>query len=411
MSANASTDGLLLPPRARLLHIGLMKTGTTGLQNAASSLREPLLAAGVRYPGNGLNHRTALTAVMGRGWGWNSTPQPEAWRDLKAEIEAEESRRVWVGHEFVSECDDDLARRFRDELGDRTHVVVTLRNYAAVLPSAWQQTMKGGRTRPFESWLKGVLSDAPKLESTRRAQERLDQGAIVQRWASVFGPDKVTVVVVDKSTPELLFDAFESMLGLDRGMLSQAELDGYASNRSMSVEEAELLRAVNHELRGQLSWTEYRWWLRLGVAGHMLGERSPGEHDTRIVLPTWAAEKAAKRSARFVEQISSSGARVVGDLDLLDRPVPHEERPVLDSPTVPVDAAARAVLGAIAQGRLGVERAGRHGVPHVEPVDTRDMLDGASTQDLVAALTRKLRSRAGGLVGRHGATSTEDNSA
>lgn len=408
MSENDRNDGLLLPDRARLLHIGLMKTGTTGLQNAASGLREELLARGVRYPGTSLNHRTALTAVMGRGWGWNTAPQPEAWEALRAEIEAETERRVWVGHEFLSECDDDLARRFLDRLGERTHVVVTLRNYASVLPSAWQQTMKGGRTGTFEDWLKIMLAENPKMDATIRSQRRLDQGEVVQRWARVFGPENVTVVVVDKSTPNLLFDAFEEMLGLEPGLLSTFELDGYASNRSMSVEETALLRAVNAGLRHEVSWTEYRWWLRYGVAGHMLGERGPGEHDTRLVLPTWAARRAAERSARFVEQIDGSGVRVVGDLGLLDKPVPHEEHPVLDAPMVAVDAAAHAVLGAITQGRSDRARAEDYAERLREAVAKGPGLDEASGRELVGALARRVRARAASLTRRSSRPSQAD---
>ncbi|GAA1991092.1 hypothetical protein GCM10009718_31040 [Isoptericola halotolerans] len=352
-----SPHDLLLPERSRLLHIGLMKTGTTSLQHAASVLRDELLERGVRYPGTGLNHRTALTAVMGRGWGWDSAPNPAAWETLRAEIDAETSRRVWVGHELVSEAEETDVEAYRDGLGDRTHVVVTLRNYAAMLPSAWQQIMKGGRHRTFESWLRGHLSAKPNLERTRLEQERLDQGAVVRRWAQVFGPENVTVVVVDKSTPNLLFEAFEDMLGLDRGFLSTAEQDGFASNRGMSAEEAELLRAINVELRDEISWPDYRRWVRTGAAGTMLAQRSPGEHDTRLVLPTWAAEKAARRAARFVEEIDTSGVRVVGDLALLNQPVPHTDEPLTEPTSVPVDAAAQAVLGAVRQAQAERERA------------------------------------------------------
>lgn len=358
MTTNGSSpQDLLLPERARLLHIGLMKTGTTSLQNAASALRPGLLDRGVLYPGKGLNHRTALTAVMGRGWGWDSEPNPAAWERLCAEIDAETTRRVWVGHELVSEADESEAQSYREGLGTNTHVVVTLRNYAAMLPSAWQQTMKGGRHRTFESWLRGHLSANPKLDRTRLEQDRLDQGAVVRRWAKVFGSQNVTVVVVDKSTPNLLFEAFEDMLGIERGYLSSAELDGFASNRSMSREESELLRAINAELRERLTWQEYRLWVRNGIAGTMLAERSPGEHDSKLVLPTWAAEKAAARAQRFVEEIAASGVRVVGDLALLDQPVPHSDE-VAPAPTsVPVDAAAQAVLGAVSQARAERERA------------------------------------------------------
>ena len=55
-----------LPERSRLLHIGLMKTGTTAVQRAANARRPMLLRHGVRYPGTLYNHRQAALALMNR---------------------------------------------------------------------------------------------------------------------------------------------------------------------------------------------------------------------------------------------------------------------------------------------------------------------------------------------------------
>src|SRR5699024_7178771 len=66
MPETRTGDSLLLPERARLLHIGPMKTGTTSLQSAASKLRARLLAHGVRYPGVTMNHRRAVGAFMNK---------------------------------------------------------------------------------------------------------------------------------------------------------------------------------------------------------------------------------------------------------------------------------------------------------------------------------------------------------
>jgi hypothetical protein len=357
LSENDRNDELLLPQGTRLLHIGLMKTGTTSLQNAASALRPQLLSRGVRYPGEGLNHRNALLALMDRGWGWGTSPDPAAWEGLRAEIEAERDRRVWIGHELLSEADDDQVRRFREGLGENAHVVVTLRGYGAVLPSAWQQMMKGGRLQTFEQWLRAVLAEQPRQPRARLEAARLDQGDVVARWAEVFGPQNVTVVVVDKSTPTLLFDAFEDMLGLERGLLSTAEIDGAAANRGMSAQEAELLRTLNATLRKELSWDEYLKWLRASVTAQMLGAREIGPEETRTTLPAWAAEVAEARSQEFVRRIRGTGVRVVGDLALLEARVPSVDVAPPAPTTIPIDAAVQAVLGAIAQGRAEEQRA------------------------------------------------------
>ncbi|MFC8599616.1 hypothetical protein [Isoptericola sp. NPDC057191] len=353
--ADSQAESLELPERALLLHIGLMKTGTTSLQNAAAALRPELLANGVRYPGKTFNHRSAVNDFMGHSWGWGTTPVHGAWRKLRAEIDRDTENRIWIGHEFGANADDATAARWREELGERAHVVVTLRSYGALLPSLWQQMTKEGETAGFEPWLRGVLSDEPESELSS-FRDRIDQGRVVSRWAEAFGAQNVTVVVVDKSTPALLFDAFESMLGLEPGLLSTAKLNGRSSNRGMSLEEAELFRALNKRMRPQLTWLEYCKWLRDTESVSVLNRRKPGKHDTKLVLPPWAAEVAHTRAERYVEQVRESGVRVVGDLALLGAEVPSSDEARLSSAVVPIDAAVEAILGVVRQGRRDEER-------------------------------------------------------
>lgn len=161
----------VLPSGSRLLHIGLPKTGTTALQSTAQAKREELLGLGVRYPGGGLNHREAVSSLMGRRWGWigpgAKVPPMRHWDRLLAEVEADEERRVWISHEFASESDEETARRFAEALGPRLHIAVSLRPFAAMLASSWQQYLKGGTVHTFEHWLRQVLADEPNLETTR----------------------------------------------------------------------------------------------------------------------------------------------------------------------------------------------------------------------------------------------------
>ncbi len=400
MSASTTpTESLQLPERSVLLHIGLMKTGTTSLQNAASALRPELLAQGVRYPGNQVNHRSAVNDFMGHSWGWDTTPVEGAWSRLRAEIDLDTDHRIWIGHEFGANADDATAARWRAELGERAHVVVTLRNYGSILPSLWQQMTKEGERTDFETWLRGVLSDDPDHE-LRSFRDRIDQGAVVTRWAEAFGPENVTVVVVDKSTPELLFGAFESMLGLEPGLLRTAKLDGKATNRGMSLEEAELLRRLNLKLRPRLTWLEYCKWLRDSASTSVLRRRRTGEHDTKLVLPAWAAEVAEARAATHVEQIAASGVRVVGDLDLLRAEVRSAEDPALRSDVVPIDAAVEAIYGVIRQGMREEDRlaTARDEIEELEGAakawrQAGPALTEASGRELVRALGGRVKRR------------------
>ena len=138
-ASNQPAELYELPERSRLLHIGLMKTGTTALQRAASARRQTLLRHGVRYPGRLYNHRQAALALMNRGSRFARDERlADAWDALLDEIDQESDRKIWISNEFICGCDDRAAVQFLADLGARTHVVVTLRSVAATLPSLWQ---------------------------------------------------------------------------------------------------------------------------------------------------------------------------------------------------------------------------------------------------------------------------------
>ena len=344
-----------LPPQARLLHIGLPKTGTTALQSTAQARRADLLELGVRYPGGGLNHREAVSSLMGRRWGWigpgAAVPPMRHWDRLIREVEGDETRRVWISHEFASESDDETAARFVDALGERIHVVVTLRPFGAMLTSSWQQYLKGGTTHTFEYWLRSVLADPPKRTVTPSFHRRNDQAEVVRRWAAAAGQEHVTVVVVDKTAPTRLTDAFEAMLELPPGFLVDDSLGGLQGNRAFSREEAELMRQVNLAVKGQpVDWQEYERLLREGGIARLLGSRTPAPDEHRLQLPRWAADRATERGQRYAAEVAASGVRVVGDLEALAVPAEGTDEPDQAPTHVSLEVATAMVVGTVSAG-------------------------------------------------------------
>jgi len=65
-----------IPENSVLLHVGLPKTGTTALQNAAANQRAALLEHGVRYPGDRHNHSNASFSVAGGHEGGGAARAP-----------------------------------------------------------------------------------------------------------------------------------------------------------------------------------------------------------------------------------------------------------------------------------------------------------------------------------------------
>lgn len=176
---------------------------------------------------------------------------------------------------------------------------------------------------------------------------RNDQAALIDRWCRLVGPDRVTVVIAQKSRPEQLINAFEDLLDLPRGALDDRPKGGYAANRTLSAPEAELIRRLNRVLRRRsFSWPRYTQLIREGVIARMLEQRSPAADEARTVLPAWAVEPAEARSGEYAAALSASGCRIVGSVAALSAPVRSGPQPVVDQ-LLPMDAAVEALVGLI----------------------------------------------------------------
>ena len=287
---------------------------------------------------------------MGRPFGWTSggagVPPKARWSELTAEITATSAPRVLISHEFASESTDEQARRFLTELGDQTYVVITLRSFAALLGSSWQQYVKAGRRRAYESWLREVLADEPSSGAARLFYRRNDQPAIVRRWVAAAGSDRVIVIVPDKRSPDLLLDAFSDLLALPRDLFrTAARRTDIGENRSMSWPEVEYLRRLNSAVRGRLDWRQYEVWIRNGAVARLLTTRRPGPNEPRVTLPGWAARRASVTATAYAEAVAGSGCRIIGDVNALAAPGRTGDLPPVRR--VPTDVAVAATAGLV----------------------------------------------------------------
>jgi hypothetical protein len=348
---------VLLEPGTRLLHIGPHKTGTTAIQGALHLARERLAAEGVVYPGRGRQPLWPILAVTGQP-ALLGGPRPEIsyWDNLVREIRAAGDQRVVLSSEFFAEADDATARRVIADLGGaRVHVVVTLRSLTRILPSQWQQYLQNGFHFRYLEWLEGILSDPPRTP-TPGFWRRHRHDALVTRWAAENGPENLTVIVLDESDRLMLLRVFESMLGLPGGFLVPEET---AANRSLTAAETELVRLLNEEFsRRDWPHRNYARFMRYGAVEHMKTARQPSPHEPRIVTPAWAVARAGQISAEMAARIEALGVNIVGDLSSLGTLPGDGADPAGDGGSaplmLPVEAAARATLGAfIAGGAAG----------------------------------------------------------
>ena len=158
-----------LPEGAVLVHIGPPKTGTTSLQGALHRQRDVLRGHGVCYPGTTQRHRRQGDALLERlGPGGEVEPM-SAWTDLVAEVAAVPDLRVCVSTESFARARPEHIERIVADLGrDRVHMVVAARRLDRLLPSAWQQRVKGvGEALPYGKWLSEVLDEERDNASAR----------------------------------------------------------------------------------------------------------------------------------------------------------------------------------------------------------------------------------------------------
>lgn len=390
-----------LPSDAVLVHVGFHKTGTTALQDALARVRPDLLEAGVLYPGELRSHHRAAMAITERTWGWGDQGgrkhRPKYWDDLVAATTAHPGR-VMISSEALSLARGRAIDRMVAELGaQRLHVVGTLRPFARLLPSSWQQYLKYGLAMPYVEWLENVFANPPECPPSPNFWRRNDHLGVFTRWADRLGADRVTLVVLDDRDRGHLYRTFETMLGLPDGLLVPDPSVG-ASNRSMSAAEAEMLRLVNERGARDWDWSLYQAGVRRGAILRMVESRRPGPDEPGLVTPQWAVEAAQEFGRRTADGIAALGINVHGRLDSLADPMPWADPPP-GMPALPADAAAEAVLGAVLNTADHLPTRAEY--EEAIALGERRAIAGLSTRDTARLLGTRVRQAGGRRLRRH----------
>jgi hypothetical protein len=378
-----------------LLHIGVPKTGTTAVQSALTALlaRPESAGTGIVMPGSPAEQARAALSVLGQSLGWRKGETQVAgghWPRLVERAQAA-TGTVVVSSEFLCEAEPPVIRQILNDLGsDDLRVVVTLRPLSKILPSAWQQYLKSGHALPYESWLTAVLADPPKRTVTPSFWRRHDHAAVINRWADEVGPEQMNIVILDESDRGLLLRTFDDLLGLPTGTLTAGPSD--RQNRSMTAAEAEMFRRVNSVIRNtDVTWPEYADLMRYGAILRAVEQYVPPRDAPGMTTPAWALERATELGAEYVAAIDAlrpAGLKVIGDLDLLAKPVAPAPNGAVGAPTeVPMDVAVEAILGAVARATAGTLYFPR------EPNELAPGLPGSDTVNLRRRPAERLTSR------------------
>ncbi len=334
-----------IPPGAVLVHIGPPKTGTTSLQAALARERPRLADHDVVYPGVRRRHRRAGDALLERIRTDGKPVRRSAWDELVDEVRAAPAARVCISTENLARANPDQIRRIVSDLGpDRVHMVVVARRLDRLLPSAWQQRVKGvGETLSYGEWLEEVLGEEQASYAATRFWRHHRLSQTLHDWLEHLPGGRVVVAVGDESDRSGLLRVFEQLLRLPAGVLVGDGRADESHNTSLSHERAELLRRVTLAL-GDRGTSEQRAKAGRAVQRALLATPRTEQEHSLPRLPTWALTKVAEASREQVEAIRSEGVRVLGDPAslLVDPTGPDVDLPPAPD-MIPLDVAAQAL--------------------------------------------------------------------
>ncbi len=342
-----------MAPRV-FLHVGEPKCGTTFLQKVVWTNRAELERRGLVLPGvSAQDHFRAAEDVLGTtaeadnpGGGYGGS-----WAALARQACRVDGAAL-ISHERLAGATAEQAARALAPLrGTELHLVVTVRDFASLLPAEWQETVKHRNSARWPVWLGRIAAAEPGEgqsagESGRwfwRAHDTLD---LLQRWGDGLPPDRIHVVVVPPrgARPDELWRRFAAVLGVDPDC---ADLSGLRPNASLGFAETELLRRLNEQLRGQVPDWFYLETIKELVAHDLLAAR---DSSVRPQLPPQHRQWARARAQRVVARLRELGVRVTGDLDELI-PAPKAEQPPGPAdgvePAAVLDAGVAALAGVL----------------------------------------------------------------
>ncbi len=298
--------------RRAFLHVGTAKSGTSYLQDLWWQHRDALRERGLLLPGDTTRdhfHAAALVKGMDAIVERLDDERRGTWERLVAETR-DWSGDVLISHEHFSDSPADAAARALADLGaaaDEVHVVLTVRDLARVLPSAWQQRVKQGARQTFGAFLATVRRERDDQKFWRYQ----DVPGILDRWTVGLDPAHVHLVVVPPSGAprDELWQRTGAVLGVDVGDL---DTEARRTNVSLGIVEAELLRRVNAHIPRERRTVDLTRLTRGDFTRGLLADSAPREP---FVLPAAHVGWVRERSEAVVATLRERSYDVVGDLD------------------------------------------------------------------------------------------------
>jgi len=296
------------------VHVGEPKTGTTFLQDALWANRARLAVQGFQLPGySDRDHSRASRDLR-------ETPRPASdpadpwtgeWDVLAGQALCARERAVISNELLAASSPQQADRAVCSLLRAEVHVVVTVRNFAALLPAEWQEAVKCRGTVGWEAWLDAVIAAEGAADRRRRSWfwRVHDTLALLDMWSQHIPPDQVHVVTVPHQDPgRLLWTRFAAAMEIDPG---GCDVTGGRRNSSLGYANTEFLRRMNEALPAEMPDWFYAREIKQILAHGVLNDRL---RHARLVLPPSHAAWAAEQAEILLAGLRDAKYDIVGDL-------------------------------------------------------------------------------------------------
>ncbi|NMP14782.1 hypothetical protein [Thalassotalea sp. Y01] len=305
----------------KIYHVGMMKSGTTFLQQILSSNQAALKKHGWSYPGNRLNQQHACYALCGEHIPWRFPAVPEALgKDLVQALRSAKTPNSVISAEALSCLSKQGIAHFIDKVGAPDRVVFTIRGLSSAIPSSWQQLIKGGASISYPGYFKQLRTQRGSLSGI---WSNYAFGHAIELWSQVAPVDVVIVPTQGQKSDlaSLFFDA----CGMEFSDSFATDIESASSNISLSMELTEILRLINQLLKDDKSQSEAVRKYFLNKMAFPLAGKYRG---TKITLPQRYCEQVNNWNNEELELLQRHADRVYGQMD--DLSVTGQDMPELD---------------------------------------------------------------------------------
>ncbi|WP_300676169.1 hypothetical protein [Nocardioides sp.] len=345
--------------RRFVVHLGCSKTGTSSLQAGLWDSVDALAQVGVGLP---FRDREEHLDHLLRPMGWQAVEAYVGEHD-EAALAAAARRIAATPGDVLYASNEDLAEVGRAEAealvavaeaaDTELHLILTVRGWAAQIPSDYQQFLKHRMTLSFADFLDAVR-DRDGVWA-RRFWERQDPLTVLGRFVGLVPPERIHVVPITSADPEKIFRETGAIVGFDDAVIARPEA---AVNTSFGSVEAEVLRRVTLAVGDDLpAYRDYaraiRWPFVKGVLPH--------EASARLRLTPEHRGWVEEYTEATIAALESGGYVIHGDLGTL-RPRESQIAPLAvvaeeDVARVAVETLARYAVRATTRNPRRVEPA------------------------------------------------------